>query len=136
MSQSEWTIVSPDEVTTAKEVLQAERAAAHSALLTQLEGKTVLTVDGSSNDYLNGRFTRSEEDYDEWPRFIGDMDVHLFRHLQANAWRISTTLGPKPVSESTLQGISMEGHIPLANSWWMLRGLQWKKEPSVSVSFT
>jgi hypothetical protein len=130
----EWTIVSPDEVTTAKEVLQAERAAAQSALLAQLEGKTVLTIAGSSNDYLNGRFTRVEEDYDGWPHFISDKGVHLFRHLPTNSWRVSATLGPKPVSESTLQGMAMDGHIPLAEGWWILRGLHWEQEVNVSVS--
>jgi hypothetical protein len=133
----ELSLVSPDEVFGAREVVQADRDATQAALMSQLEGKTTVTIQGSSNAKLNGRFTRAD-DYESWPHFISETGVHLFRHLPANCWRVSPTLGPKPVGDATIQAITMEGNLPLAgrSKWSILKFPHWHDEQGVSLSIS
>jgi hypothetical protein len=139
----EVSLVSPGEVTAARESVLAERDAAQAALMVQLEGKTAVVIKGSSNAKLNGRFTIAE-DYDGWPHFMSETGMHLFRHLPANAWRVSPSLGPKPVGDATIQAITLEGNIPEGTlhspgkgtlcSWSILRFPHWYHEQGVSIS--
>ena len=132
----ELSLVSPGEVIAAREVVQAERDMAQGVLLSQLEGKTTVTMQGSSNVKLNGRFVRAE-DYEGWPHFISETGVHLFRHLPANCWRVSPTLGPKPVGDATIQAITLEGHLPVGRYVWsILRFPHWHHEQGVNLTLS
>eukprot|EP01044_Picomonas_judraskeda_P017140 COSAG03_NODE_3168_length_2168_cov_1.752537_2_plen_138_part_00 len=129
MILQEVTLVTPDEVSAARQALQTERRIAQEMLTTQLAGKTTVSIHGCTNSHLNGDYRRAPEDYDGWPCFVSDAGLYLFRVLPANAWRVCPTLGPRPVGESTIQAITMDGTIPVGQpNWSLLRLPHWYPE--------
>ena len=118
-------LVTPAEVDEARQKVAADRNQAQAAVREQIEGAAAVIVTDSQPE-LNGRYTVAA-DYDGWPDFTSSSGMHLFRHLPAEAWRISPNLDPKPVPSLTAQVINKDGTIPTDElpSWFVLEGSHW-----------
>lgn len=129
-------LVTPAEVQFAREKMAAERDQAQAAVRDQLQGVAAIVIAGDRlSPQLRGRYVVAS-DHEGWPHFTNEHDMHLFRHLPANAWRISPHLDAKPHPSLTVQVITKDGTIPTQEqpSWFALATRHWHRVDSLTVT--